>query len=316
MFIPPKVTVVEVGPRDGFQMEEAFIPTELKIQAINALSAAGLSKIEATSFVNPKVIPQMSDADRVMRSILRKSDTIYTSLVANAKGARRAIQAGSDTICVVVCVTESYNQRNVRMSIAQSLQSCGVILDLAQASGVAAQVILAAAFGCPLEGEVPEGKVVRLAKELAGMGFSEISIADTVGLANPAQVHQRMCQLQEQLPEVHFSLHLHNTRGLGLANVLAGLQVGIDTFDSSFAGLGGCPVVSGCTGNICTEDLVYMLSEMGIETGVNMEALLIAPRLLQDFLKRPLPSFVLRAGTREQFYQRIKAREITSVRCA
>jgi hydroxymethylglutaryl-CoA lyase len=297
-------------------MEEAFIPTELKIQTINALSAAGLSKIEVTSFVNPKVIPQMSDADRVMGSILRKSGTIYTSLVPNAQGAQRAIQAGSDTICVVVCVTESYNQRNVRMSITESLQSCGVILDMARANGVAAQVILTASFGCPLEGEVSESKVVGLAKELAGMGFSEISIADTIGLANPVQVHRRMCQLQEELPEVHFSLHLHNTRGLGLANVLAGLQAGIDTFDSSFAGLGGCPVVSGCTGNICTEDLVHMLSEMGIETGIDTEGLLIASRLLQDFLKRPLPSFVLRAGTRKQLYQRIAAREATSMRRA
>lgn len=316
MFIPQRVMVVEVGPRDGFQMEAEFIPTELKMEAINALSASGLSKIEVTSFVNPKVIPQMSDADCVMRRIVRRPGTVYASLVPNAQGARRAIQAGSEAICVVVCATESYNRRNVRMSIAESLQHCAVIFEIAQASRVAAQAILTASFGCPLEGEVPENKVIALSKELAGIGCSEISIADTIGLANPAQVYQRMCRLREELPQVQFSLHLHNTRGLGLANVLAGLEAGIDTFDSSFGGLGGCPVVSGCTGNICTEDLVHMLNEMGIETGVDPEAVLIATRLLQDFLKRPLPSYILRSGTREQLYRRIAAREATSMRCA
>ena len=312
MSTPGKVTVVEVGPRDGFQMEETFIPTEIKVRVINTVAAAGVRKIEATSFVNPKVIPQMSDASQVLQGIKRRPGVVYTGLVPNLRGALRAIEAGVDAMRVVVCASEAYNQRNVRMSVDESLKSCEEVLEAGQSAGTPVEVAIGLAFGCPLEGDISENRVVDLAKRLAAMGYREISIADTVGMANPTQVGQRIRRLREELPEVHFSLHIHNTRGLGLANVLAGLQEGIDTFDSSVGGLGGCPVVPNGTGNIPTEDLVNMLHEMGIETGIEMEGVLAAARIMQEFLKRPLPSYILVAGTREQVYRSSKRYEPAS----
>ncbi len=310
MYGPKRVTVVEVGPRDGFQIEDIFIPTDTKIKVIDALSAAGLPKIEAASFVNPAVVPPMADSVQVMGGIQRRPGAIYSALVPNLRGAQRAIQARVGAMRVVVCASEIYNERNVRMSVAESLTHCETILETGRSSGIPAEVVIGLSFGCPFEGDIPEGRVVALARELANMGYQEISIADTVCLANPAQVRQRMSRLQEELPEIHFSLHLHNTRGLGLANVLAGLEVGIDSFDSSVAGLGGCPVVPGCTGNIPTEDLVNMLHEIGIETGINIQGVLDASRIIQEFLRRPLPSYVLQAGTREQLYRRTSKPEV------
>ena len=312
MSIPGKVTVVEVGPRDGFQMEDTFIPTEIKIRVINTVAAAGVPKIEATSFVNPKVIPQMSDASQVLQGIKRRPGVVYTGLVPNLRGALRAIEAGVDAMRVVVCASEAYNQRNVRMSVDESLKSSEEIWEAGQSGGTPVEGAIGLAFGCPLEGDISENRVVDLAKRLAAMGYREISIADTVGMANPTQVGQRIRRLREELSEVHFSLHIHNTRGLGLANVLAGLQEGIDTFDSSVGGLGGCPVVPNGTGNIPTEDLVNMLHEMGIETGIEIEGVLAAARIMQEFLKRPLPSYILAAGTREQVYQRSRRYEPAS----
>jgi hydroxymethylglutaryl-CoA lyase len=304
--LPRKVNVVEVGPRDGFQMESTFIPTELKVRIINKISDSGVRKIEASSFVNPSVIPQMGDAGEVFARIKRRLGVIYTALVPNQTGAIHALGAQVDAMRVVICASESYNQRNVRMTILESLMACEAILGVASSAGRPAEAIIALAFGCPLEGEIPPEKVVGLVRRLVKSGYSEISIADSVGLANPLQVRTLMARLREGFPEVHFSLHLHDTRGMGLANALAALEVGIDTFDSSIGGLGGCPVVSGGTGNISTEDLVHMLDEMGIETGVDVEGVMEASRLAQDFLQRQLPSCVLAAGTRKQLYRRIK----------
>ena len=303
---PSTVNIVEVGPRDGFQMEKAFIPTDTKVAIINAVVAAGVRKVEATSFVSPKVIPQMADAGEVMRRIERCPGVSYTALVPNGKGARLAVEAGVDGIRVVICASEAYNQRNVRMSIKESLHACEDTLAVGREKTVPVEAIIALAFGCPLEGPIPEERVLDLAHRLMAMGIRELSIADSVGLGNPAQVSRLARRLRDELPEVHFSLHIHNTRGLGLANVLAALDAGIDAFDSSIGGLGGCPVVPGGRGNIPTEDLAYMLNEMGIETGVDIEKIMVASRMAEDFLRRSLSSYVLAAGTREQVYRRVE----------
>jgi hydroxymethylglutaryl-CoA lyase len=217
------------------------------------------------------------------------------------------MESGADAMRVVVCASETYNQRNVRMSVAESLQSCDEILKVGQSSAVPVEVAIGLAFGCPLEGHIPEDRVVELTGRLTAMGYQEVSIADSVGLGNPVQVQQMMRRLRREFPQIHFSLHLHNTRGLGLANVLAALGEGIDTFDSSIGGLGGCPVVPGGSGNIPTEDLVNMLEEMGIQTGVDIEAVTVASRMVQEFLQRPLPSYILSAGTRGQLFRRVGA---------
>ena len=305
--MPKRVTVVEVGPRDGFQMENVFIPTDLKIEVIDTLAASGVSKIEATSFVSPKVIPQMADSLLVMRRVRRRPEVLYTALVPNMKGAQRAIEAGVDAMRVVVCASETYNQRNVGMTVADSLKNCQEIFAAGQRSGVPVEAVIGLAFGCPLEGEILEDRLLDLTKTLAKMGYAEISIADTVGLANPAEVRRRMERIQQELPQVHSSLHLHNTRGLGLANVLAGLEAGTDTFDSSLGGLGGCPVVPGGSGNISTEDLVNMLEEMEIQTGIDIEQIIAASCLMETFLMRQLPSYVLRSGTPVQLHRRMAA---------
>jgi len=305
--LPPRVTIVEVGPRDGFQMEKAFIPTTLKIETIDQLARAGLRKIEATSFVKAKMIPQMADAAAVMAGIERRPATAYTALVPNLKGAERAVAARADGVRLVVCATETYNQRNVGMSVRRSLDASAEIQAYLAGERVAYEVVIGLAFGCPFEGEVPLARVLELAREVAGQGVREISVADSVGLAQPLHVRRVVEALREALPTVAFSLHIHNTRGLGLANVLAALQAGIDTFDSALGGLGGCPIFPGATGNIPTEDLVNLCEEMGIATGVAIESVRGASRRIQEFLGRSLPGHVLRVDTRPELLARIES---------
>lgn len=303
--LPNTVTIVEVGPRDGFQMETLFIPTDLKVDVINRIARAGVRKIEATSFVNPRVIPQMADSDEVMRRIERHPGVEYAALIPNARGARRAVDAGADSLRLVVCCTETYNQRNVGMSLRQSVEQAREILGMAASARVKAEVTLALSFGCPFEGVVPEDRVVALARELAALGFIEICIADSIGVANPIQMKRVMTRLQSDIGErAHLSLHLHDTRGLGLANVVAALACGIDTFDASLGGLGGCPIMVGGTGNIPTEGVVNLCEELGVETGINIAGIQAAARLLQEFLGRELPSPVLKSGTRRQLFAR------------
>ena len=287
-------------------MEKTFIPTETKVAIINQLSRAGLSKIETTSFVNPKVIPQMQDAEEVMASIDRNPATTYTALVANARGAERALSANVDAIRLVICATDTYNLRNARRTVVESVEDFGVIAGVARGVNVPVEVAIGVAFGCPLEGPVSEDSVAKLAGQVAEIGAEEVSIADSLGFANPVQVRRLMNRLRRELPTTKLSLHIHNTRGLGLANVLAALEEGIDTFDAALGGLGGCPVVPNATGNISTEDLVNMLSEMGIETGVDVHGVMSASGIAQDFLGRRLPSYVLSAGTREDLFHQIE----------
>ncbi len=303
MSLPQRVTVVEVGPRDGFQMEKAFLPTDLKVEVIDLLTKAAIPQIEATSFVNPDVIPQMADAAEVMARIQRAPGTVYSVLVPNVKGAERAVAARADGIRLVVCATETYNRRNVGMSVTESMALIPKTKDAAGATPV--EVVIGLSFGCPFEGAVPEERVVGLAEQTAGMGIQQISIADSIGIANPAQVRRLVERLRTALPDVHFSLHMHDTRGLGLANALAAMEAGIDTFDTGLGGLGGCPVFPGATGNIATEDLVNMCEEMGIPTGVDLGPVREASRRVQELLGRALPSRVLAVGTRAELYGRI-----------
>ncbi len=302
------IQVVEVGPRDGFQMESKFIPTELKVAVLNEISASGIRKIEATSFVHPKIIPQMADAEDVMQRIRRAPGVIYGGLVANLRGALRALEAGVDMIRVVVCVTESYNQKNAGMSVAASLAVSAEVLEIAKSRQIPTEIAIGLAFGCPLEGAVPENKLLKVIEKAVCAGFREVSLADSVGVANPASIRRTIKRVIRDFPETHFSLHLHNTRGRGLANAVAGLDEGLDTFDASIGGLGGCPVVPGGSGNIATEDLLNMLVEMGFTTGVDIERVAAASRMMAGFLERQLASFVLSAGTTSQLFRKAAAR--------
>ncbi len=299
---PPRVRVVEVGPRDGFQMESAFIPTDLKVEVIDLITASGVGKVEATSFVSPKVIPQMRDADEVLARVRRPPGVELTALVPNLKGLERAMAAGADGARLVVCVTEAYNRRNVGMSVAGSVAVCREMLALAEPAGLPLEVVLGVAFGCPLEGAVPEDRVLRLAHTFAEMGIRELAVADSVGLAHPRQVARTMGRLRRRLAGLELSLHLHDTRGLGLANAHAALEEGIDAFDASIGGLGGCPFAPGASGNIATEDLVNLCHEAGFDTGIDIDGLRRASRKVSVFLGRPLPGRVLYAPTREELF--------------
>jgi hydroxymethylglutaryl-CoA lyase len=301
---PESVTVVEVGPRDGFQMEKAFIPTDLKVRVIDLLSEAGLRSIEATSFVSPKVIPQMADGAEVMRRIRRRAETTYKALVPNLKGARAALESGADALELVIVASESYNRRNVGLSVLESIAACGDIAAFAHIAARALEVVIGCSFGCPIEGPVPEEQVERVARAVSAFGVSRISLADSIGSGNPGQVTRLVASIKDALPDMPLSLHLHNTRGLGLANALAGFQAGIDTFDAGLGGLGGCPVFPGATGNVPTEDLVNLFEEMGIRTGVDLGKVKEASSLVQQFLGRPLPSYILRVGTAPELFAR------------
>ena len=306
MTYPDRVTIVEVGPRDGFQVEHEFIPTELKVEVIDAVARAGVRKIETSSFVSPKFVPQLSDAAEVFKAIDRQPGTRYTALVPNLKGAERALEAGADGVRLVMTSTETYNKKNVGMTIDQSLEVCRQILTRLEGEPMTVEAVVALAFGCPFEGPVSEDRVSELAHRFVDMGVRELSIADSVGLGNPRRLASTMTRLRSEHPEIAFSLHLHDTRGLGLANVMAALQVGIDTFDASIGGLGGCPVFPNGAGNIATEDLANLCEEMGIETGIDIGAIQEISRTMQDFLGRRLPSRVLLAGTPDQLYARIR----------
>ena len=306
MSYPERVTIVEVGPRDGFQVESQFIPTELKVEVIEAIAEAGVRKIETSSFVSPKFVPQLADAADVFAAIDRRPGTRYTALVPNLKGAERALAAGADAVRLVVTTTETYNRKNVGMTVDESLDVCRQILDRLQGEPIAVEAVIALAFGCPFEGPVSPDRVAELAHRFVAMGIRELSIADSVGLGNPVQIAGTMARLRSELDGVALSLHLHDTRGLGLANVVAALEVGIDTFDASIGGLGGCPVLSDGAGNIATEDLANMCEEMGIDTGVDIAAIQTISLRMQEFLGRRLPSRVLTAGTPGQLFARIR----------
>lgn len=303
MNLPSRVQIVEVGPRDGLQTEPEFIPTSAKIELVNALSGTGLAKIEVTSFVHPRTVPQLRDAREVLSGIEKKSGVTYSVLIPNLRGAEMALEVGVDEMRIPVCTSETFNQKNVRMSIAESLQAIAGIQKLSESDGTPLEVGVALAFGCPFEGEISTERVTSIVGRLRDMGVTRMSITDPAGIANPVQVKDRISTLLATFPEVEFSLHLHDTRGMALSSILAALEAGLATFDSSIGGLGGCPFVPDATGNVVTEDLVNMLEEMGIQTGVDLEKLIECSELAEKLVGHPLVSRILRAGTRQQLFQ-------------
>jgi hydroxymethylglutaryl-CoA lyase len=297
------ITIREVGTRDGIQSLGAFIDTPHKVELVDALSETGLTRIEATSFVNPRAVPQMADAAEVMSRVRRRHGVRYEALVPNVRGAQDALNASMDVVLVVVTASEAFNQKNVRMSVAESLQQFAAIKALTDEAGTPCIGAIGTAFGCPYEGDIPESRLFALIERFLALGFAELMIADTTGMANPAQIERTMSRVLSQWgDQVSFGLHLHNTRGMGLANVVAGLRAGVTTFDASVAGIGGCPFAPQAAGNISTEDTVHMLHEMGYSTGVDLDRLIEVARLAQRILGRELPGQVMKAGPRWQLH--------------
>jgi hydroxymethylglutaryl-CoA lyase len=295
---PPYVTIKEVGPRDGLQNENVFISTEDKIAWINQLSSTGLTHIEITSFVNPRMIPALSDAIAVSTGITRVPEVTYTALVPNMKGLGLALQSNIDEVAVFMSASETHNRKNINKSIEKTLPILTKVVQETKSAGKPCRGYLSTVFGCPYEGEVDSEKVVRISEEMFAMGVEELSLGDTIGSANPRQVENLLEILIKRFPVEKLALHFHDTRGTALANIVVALNMGITTFDSSLGGLGGCPYAPGASGNVATEDLHYMVSQMGIQTGVNEEKLHTAAKFIQNKVGRPLPSHTLQVKSK------------------
>jgi hydroxymethylglutaryl-CoA lyase len=302
MKLPERVTICEVGPRDGFQIEPEFIPTEHKIEAVNLLAEAGLPRIEVTSFVHPKVVPQLRDAEEVMARIRRRPGTRYSALVPNDKGAVRAVDAGVDEIHTVVSASESHNLANVNMTIAESIDKLRAVMQVAERARIPVACGISTSFGCPFEGEVPLGQLERVVRRLVDIGARAIGLADTTGMANPRQVARTLEHLMPRSPGLEWTLHTHDTRAMAIPNILAAMDCGVTHFDSSIGGLGGCPFAPGASGNVCTEDLVHCLQAMGVETGIDLDRLIAASRRVQEIVGRMLPGQIVKAGKSDRRY--------------
>ena len=289
--MPDEVSIREVAPRDGLQNEEP-IATDAKVRLIDALSGTGLRRIEAVSFVHPKAIPQMADADEVWARIDRNPNIRYSALIPNTRGAQRAIAAGFREIEVVVSASDTHNRRNLNRSTAESLDDISALIPLVHDAGATLEVIVATSFGCPFEGDVPPARVAGIVARVRADGADRIAFGDTTGMATPRRVRDLLSLVRPDL------LHFHDTRGTGLANILTALDFGVTEFDASVGGIGGCPYAPGATGNVATEEVVHMLEDMGIDTGVDLDALIEVAELAEKLIGRKLPSGVLRAGPR------------------
>jgi len=293
---PQQVSIYEVGPRDGLQNEPAPVPTEVKVELVNRLASAGLPYVEVSSFVHPRWIPQLGDAEDVFAQIERREGVRYGALVPNMRGLQRAKEAGLQDVAVFVSSSEAHNKRNLNRSIDESFEDIEKVMAELSESGCWVRGYVSMAFGCPYEGEVPVDQVKRVVSRLLELGVHEVSLGDTVGLASPTSVSQRVRSLTTDLPAERMALHFHDTRGTALANVVAGLDAGITIFDGAVGGLGGCPYAPGATGNVATEDLVQMLHSMGIETGVDLDALVDAAAFIEEKLRKRLPGRYLRVA--------------------
>jgi hydroxymethylglutaryl-CoA lyase len=291
---PAGVSIREVGPRDGLQNEQP-VPTSDKVRLINALGRTGIKRIEAVSFVHPKAIPQMADADEVWAAIERAPGVRYSALIPNLRGLRRALDAGFEEIEVVVSASDTHNKRNINRSTDESLDEIAQI----QAAH-RTEVIIATSFGCPYEGDVDPARVADIVDRVVADGAPRVSFGDTTGMATPMRVRRVISAVRERQPGLPLLLHFHNTRGTGLANILTALELGITEFDASVGGLGGCPYAPGATGNVATEEVVHMLHDMGVDTGVDLDALLECASIAQEIVGRELPSGVLKAGPRSR----------------
>jgi hydroxymethylglutaryl-CoA lyase len=295
--LPGRISLREVGPRDGLQNEDP-VPTQAKVELIDTLSQTGVRRIEAVSFVHPKAIPQMADADQVWQQIHRADQVRYSALVPNSRGATRALGAGFTELEAVVSASDTHNRKNVNRGTEESLDDIAVIIDAAHQAGATCQVIVSTAWGCPYEGDVPVERVIGVASRAVANGADSVSFGDTTGMATPSRVRELVGEFRMKHPGTSLNLHFHNTRGTGLANVLTALELGVTDFDASVGGLGGCPYAPGATGNIATEELVYMVEDMGVSTGIDLAAMIEAAAGAERIVGRTLPSQVLRAGPR------------------
>jgi hydroxymethylglutaryl-CoA lyase len=288
MELPKKVEIIEVGPRDGLQNEATFIPTEKKIELINGLNKTGIKRMEATSFVHPVYVPQMKDAKEVLEGIEQDPTIQYMALIPNEKGYERAVENGVGALSLVVGASDSFNQKNVKMSREDSIQKFESVVEKAKGNGIFVRYNIATAFWCPYEGKIDSKLVLEMFQRVNALGVDEIVVCDTIGRANPAQVYDLFQQISTVQPKAMISAHFHDTYGLALANVTAALQTGITRFDTSIGGLGGCPFAPGAAGNVATEDVVFMLHEMGIETGIDLPSLLSCVELVKSLSNREL----------------------------
>jgi hydroxymethylglutaryl-CoA lyase len=296
-----RLYIQEVSTRDGFQIEPRFIPTAQKVELIDALSQMGLAKIEVTSFVSPKAVPALADAAEVMRQIKRVPGVEFSALVANVRGCERAIAARVDEINVVMSASQTHNRANLRMTCEQSFEVIRQIVPITRGQ-TPANASISTAFGCPFEGDIPAARVLELVDQLAGLGIERIALCDTTGMANPVQVKRMCAATVAGWPELTFTAHFHNTRAMGLANAVAALEAGIDHFDASLGGLGGCPFAPGATGNVCTEDLVHMFEMMGYDTAVDLDALIGIALTLPALVGHDVPGQVMKAGKSSRRY--------------
>ncbi|MGA8114465.1 MAG: hydroxymethylglutaryl-CoA lyase [Actinocatenispora sp.] len=295
--LPDEVSIREVGPRDGLQNEDP-VPTDAKVRLIDALSNTGVGRIEAVSFVHPKAIPQMADADEVWSQATRNPAVRYSALIPNSRGASRALAAGFTEIEVVVSASDTHNRKNVNRSTAESLDDIAALIETLHDAGARVEVVVATSFGCPYEGDVPPERVASIVDRVVSDGADRIAFGDTTGMATPRRVTDLVGAVRDRQPDIPVLLHFHNTRGTGLANILTAMELGITEFDASVGGLGGCPYAPGATGNVATEEVVHMLSDMGIRTGIDLDAMVEVAGMAQDIVGRELPSGVLRAGPR------------------
>ena len=298
--LPKRITVYEVGPRDGLQNEARMVGTQAKIAFIDALSATGLRQIEITSFVSPKWIPQLADASEVARGVVRRPEVRFSALVPNLRGLEDALAAGMEEIAVFLSASETHNKKNVNKTIVETLRAFESVIGPALDKGVRVRAYVSTVFGCPYEGPVASASVVRLAKTLKELGVYEISLGDTIGVANPVQVERVLEAVIAAIPAGCVAVHFHDTQGTALANCLVALALGITTIDSSIGGLGGCPYAPGAAGNLATEDLVSMLHGIGVDTGIDLEKLVECSRMVASFVGHELPSKYLRAHLGKQ----------------
>ena len=296
MNLPSQVNIVEVGPRDGFQNEAQFIPTDKKVEVVNALSRTGLKNIQVTSFVHHQAIPQLADEEEVMSRIDRLPGVSYRVLAPNLRGVQRAITFKPQKINLMMSVTESHNRANANRSIEESLRDFENLVPLIRDAGIEPSGGMACALGCPFEGQVPLQQLRRVIDRYLAMGIRSIGVADTIGTANPKQVYEVCASLKDRYADVHWTLHLHNTRYLALANTLAAIEAGMRDFDAAIGGLGGCPYAPNASGNVSTEDLVNMLNEMGVVTGIDLDALLAVGEMVQKVIPHSLNTALGKAG--------------------
>jgi hydroxymethylglutaryl-CoA lyase len=299
---PDSIRITDVGLRDGLQMEAAFVPTETKLELANALIHAGVRHLEITSFVSPRAVPQLRDAEALVNAISRESGVHLAALTPNRRGVQRAIDCKVDSVVFFVSASESHNGKNLNCDIAQSLGNIGEAAQLARDAGMPMQGAIAVAFGCPFEGEIDDGTLLRIAERYVELGCQGITLGDTTGMATPLTVRHTVTRLRDAFGPIPITAHLHNTRGMALANMLEALQLGVSSFESSLGGIGGCPFAPGATGNVSTEDAVHMAHHLGIGTGIDLDRLIDAAHRLEAVLGRTLPGQVMKAGDRLRRY--------------